>query len=144
MAFFTFDHHIKPQWCLNVLNLCVFASLQLVAFILIGVAGYGKAVAIITNISIMGGIIACGVFLLIVAIIGLAGAIKHHQVLLFFVSFKDTMSCILFSPAWSCASSPQATISGGWELLIFVLFNLFIIHMQILMFNMFKHTLHSQ
>ncbi len=62
---------------------------QLVAFILIGVAAYGKAVAIMTSIKLLGGIIACGVFLLLVALIGLVGAVKHHQVLLFFVSFGN-------------------------------------------------------
>lgn len=59
---------------------------QLVSFILIGVAAYGKAAALITSLTLMSGIIACGVFLLMVALIGLVGAIKHHQVLLFFVS----------------------------------------------------------
>lgn len=62
---------------------------QMVAFILIGVAAYGKAAAYIATIEIMGGIIACGVFLLLISIIGLIGAVKHHQVLLFFVSFKQ-------------------------------------------------------
>lgn len=60
---------------------------QVVAFVLIGVAAYGKAVAIIATIHVMGGIIACGVFLFLIAVVGLIGAIKHHQVLLFFVSF---------------------------------------------------------
>ena len=49
-------------------------------------AAYGKAVAIIATVSVLGGIIACGVFLLLIAIVGLIGAIKHHQVILFFVS----------------------------------------------------------
>jgi hypothetical protein len=62
--------------------------LQLVAFILIGVAVYGRASAVVTNLPIVGGILACGVFLILISILGLIGAIKHHQVLLFFVSFK--------------------------------------------------------
>lgn len=66
-------------------------NLQAVAFILIGVAAYAKAVAVIATVSVMGGIIACGVFLLLVAIIGLIGAVKHHQVLLFFVSFNQLL-----------------------------------------------------
>ncbi|XP_070536878.1 tetraspanin-31-like [Ptychodera flava] len=56
----------------------------LVSFILIGVAAYGRIMAIVTSIAIIGGIIACGVFLFLVALIGLVGAVKHHQVLLFF------------------------------------------------------------
>ena len=50
------------------------------AFILMGVAGYGKAASIVSSVSIVGGIVACGVFLLLVSILGLFGAIRHHQV----------------------------------------------------------------
>lgn len=49
---------------------------------------YGRASAVVTNLPIVGGILACGVFLILISILGLIGAIKHHQVLLFFVSFK--------------------------------------------------------
>ena len=59
----------------------------MVAFILIGVAAFAKAAAYIIDISVMGGIIACGVFLLIIASVGIVGTILHHQVTLFFVSF---------------------------------------------------------
>jgi len=62
--------------------------LQLVGFILIGVATYAKAASVVTSLPIIGGIVACGVFLLIISIMGLIGAVKHHQVLLFFVSWK--------------------------------------------------------
>lgn len=62
--------------------------LQVVAFILIGVAVYGKASALVTNLPIIGGILACGVILILISILGLIGAVKHHQVLLFFVSFS--------------------------------------------------------
>jgi tetraspanin-13/31 len=57
------------------------------SFILIGVAAYGKAVAIIETVTVMGGIIVCGCLLLILALVGLVGTINHHQVMLFFVSF---------------------------------------------------------
>jgi len=55
--------------------------------VLIGVAGFAKAAAYIVDISVMGGIIACGVFLLIIALVGIIGTVLHHQVTLFFVSF---------------------------------------------------------
>lgn len=57
-------------------------------FILIGVATYGKAANLVTSLPIIGGIVACGIFLLVIAIMGLIGAVKHHQVLLFFVSLQ--------------------------------------------------------
>lgn len=63
--------------------------MQVVAFILIGVAVYGRASALVTNLPIIGGILACGVILFLISILGLIGAVKHHQVLLFFVSFSS-------------------------------------------------------
>lgn len=59
----------------------------MVASILISVAVYGQALALVTNLPIVGGILACGVFLILISLLGLAGAVKHHQVMLFFVSF---------------------------------------------------------
>ncbi len=58
----------------------------MVAVILIGVGGYVKSASIVTSLAIVGGIIAVGVFLLLVAVLGLYGTAKHHQVHLFFVS----------------------------------------------------------
>lgn len=56
--------------------------------VLIGVAVYAKASAKITSLPILGGVIACGVFLLLVAVLGVVGAVRHSQVILFFVSFE--------------------------------------------------------
>lgn len=69
------------------MNINGYFFLQVVAFILIGVAVYGRASALVTNLPIIGGILACGVILFLISILGLIGAVKHHQVLLFFVSF---------------------------------------------------------
>jgi hypothetical protein len=73
---------------------------------------YGRASAVVTNLPIVGGILACGVFLILISILGLIGAIKHHQVLLFFVSFnlmrntRDTYcDCQWMSEAVSYISS---------------------------------------
>lgn len=54
---------------------------QLEGLLLIGVAAWGK------ELGIMGVVIAVGFFLLLIAIVELIGAIRHHQVMLFFVSF---------------------------------------------------------
>jgi len=66
-----------------------------VAFILIGVAAWAKAAAYIVDISVMGGVIACGVFLLIIACVGVVGTVLHHQVTLFFVSFCPRVQIIM-------------------------------------------------
>ncbi|KAG5282583.1 hypothetical protein AALO_G00057600 [Alosa alosa] len=57
---------------------------MLVGLLLIGVAAWGKGFGIVSSIHIIGGVIAVGVFLLLIAIVGLIGAIHHHQVMLFF------------------------------------------------------------
>jgi len=57
---------------------------MLVSLIMIGVAVHGKASGIVTSLPIVGGITACGVFLLFISVVGLIGALRHHQVMLFF------------------------------------------------------------
>eukprot|EP00063_Salmo_salar_P027554 XP_014002389.1 PREDICTED: tetraspanin-31-like [Salmo salar] len=72
------------------------ASLE--GLLLIGVAAWGK------ELGIMGVVIAVGFFLLLIAIVELIGAIRHHQVMLFFyililflvflVQFGVSCSCL--------------------------------------------------
>ncbi|RXN10036.1 tetraspanin-31 [Labeo rohita] len=56
----------------------------LVGLLLIVVAAWGKGFGIVSSIHIIGGVIAVGFFLLLIAIVGLIGAVHHHQVMLFF------------------------------------------------------------
>lgn len=65
----------------------LFYLFQMVGFLLIGVGVYGRAASIVTNLPIIGGILACGVILILISVLGLIGAVKHHQVMLFFVSY---------------------------------------------------------
>jgi tetraspanin-13/31 len=64
-----------------------YSLFQLVGILLISVGVYGRAASIVTNLPIIGGILACGIILIIISVMGLIGAVKHHQVILFFVSF---------------------------------------------------------
>ncbi|KAL0978273.1 hypothetical protein UPYG_G00168250 [Umbra pygmaea] len=57
---------------------------MLVGLLLIIVAAWGKGFGIVSSIHIIGGVIAVGVFLLLISIVGLIAALNHHQVLLFF------------------------------------------------------------
>ncbi|KAL0611855.1 LOW QUALITY PROTEIN: Tetraspanin-31 [Plecturocebus cupreus] len=57
---------------------------MLVGLLLIGVAAWGKGLGLVSSIHIIGGVMAVGVFLLLIAVAGLVGAVNHHQVLLFF------------------------------------------------------------
>lgn len=47
-------------------------------------AAWAKGLGLVSSIHIIGGVIAVGVFLLLIAVAGLVGAVNHHQVLLFF------------------------------------------------------------
>ncbi|XP_057373511.1 tetraspanin-31-like [Daphnia carinata] len=92
----------------------------LVGFILIGVATYGKAANLVTSLPIIGGIVACGIFLLVIAIMGLIGAVKHHQVLLFFyMVVLFILFVIQFAIACACLavnSETQKTLAeAGWN-----------------------------
>jgi len=54
------------------------------AFILIGVASHAKHANIAETLPVVGGIIACGVFLLFTALLGLFATFKQSQALMFY------------------------------------------------------------
>ncbi|XP_043974314.1 tetraspanin-13a [Gambusia affinis] len=56
----------------------------MVSLLMIGVAAWGKWFGLVSSISVVAAVIGVGVFLLLVAFVGLCGALKHQQVLLFF------------------------------------------------------------
>lgn len=95
---------------------------MLVGLLLIGVAAWGKEFGIVSSIHIIGGVIAVGVFLLLIAIVGLVGAIHHHQVMLFFymvilfmvflVQFGVSCSCLAMN-----RGQQEKLLSSTWGLL---------------------------
>jgi len=77
-----------------------------VAFLLIGVAAAAKNADYIRSVSTVGGIVACGVFLLFIAIVGLYGTVKHHQILLFvYMVVLFSIFVIQFSVACACLAA---------------------------------------
>lgn len=78
--------------------------------LLIGVAAWGKGFGLVSSIHIIGGVIAVGVFLLLIAIVGLIGALHHHQVMLFFVSFARRRAAI---GCRSLAKPPLASLTAA-------------------------------
>ncbi|XP_015676052.1 tetraspanin-31 isoform X1 [Protobothrops mucrosquamatus] len=84
----------------------------LVGLLLIGVAAWGKEFGIVPSLNIIGGVIAVGFFLLLIAIVGLIGAINHHQVMLFFYmiilglififQFGISCACLTLKPHKQC------------------------------------------
>jgi len=87
----------------------------LVSFLMIGVAVHGKVSGIVTSLPIVGGITACGVFLLMISVIGLIGAVRHHQVLLFFYM---VVLFLIFLIQFSCSCAALAINENDEKILI--------------------------
>jgi len=95
----------------------------LVSFLMIGVAVHSKVVGYITSLPIVGGITASGVFLLFISVVGLIGAMKHHQVMLFFYM---VVLFFIFIIQFSCSCAAltmannehdqQVIFKGAWDL----------------------------
>ena len=86
---------------------------------LIAIGGHWITSNIVTSLPIIGGVIACGVFLSMLSVAGLVGAVKHHQVLLFFyMVIMLVVFLIQFSIACACltvSTSAQKDLSRkGW------------------------------
>jgi len=88
----------------------------LVAVLLIGIAAYAKASAVITSFEIAGGIIASGLFLLFISFLGLFAAIKHHQVVLFFyIVILFILFLIQFSVSIACLAFTETQVNDAIE-----------------------------
>ncbi|XP_030573846.1 tetraspanin-13 isoform X1 [Drosophila novamexicana] len=92
----------------------------MIGFLLIGVGVYARAASVVTNLPIVGGILACGVILICISMLGLAGAVKHHQVMLFFYMIILFMLFLIqFSIASSClavnSEQQQQFAEQGWK-----------------------------
>ncbi|XP_063362913.1 tetraspanin-13 isoform X1 [Cydia amplana] len=92
-----------------------------VASILISVAVYGQTTSLVnTNLPILGGILACGVLLILISLLGMAGAVKHHQVMLFFyMVILFLLFLVQFSVACAClavnSDQQEMLAKQGWN-----------------------------
>ncbi|XP_062975760.1 tetraspanin-31 isoform X2 [Elgaria multicarinata webbii] len=94
----------------------------LVGLLMIGVAAWGKGFGIVSSLHIIGGVIAVGFFLLLIAIVGFIGAINHHQVMLFFyIVILGLVFLFQFGVSCSClaltSSKQESLLSGAWKFL---------------------------
>jgi tetraspanin-13/31 len=74
----------------------------------------------VTSLPIIGGVVASGIFLILISAVGIVGAARHHQVLLFFyMIILFIVFLIQFSVACACLSvsyETQANIATqGWK-----------------------------
>ncbi|XP_054844121.1 tetraspanin-31-like [Eublepharis macularius] len=94
----------------------------LVGLLLIGVAAWGKGFGIVSSIHIIGGVRAVGFFLLLIAIVGLIGAVNHHQVMLFFyMIILGLVFLFQFGVSCSCLAlskrKEESLLSSAWGML---------------------------
>ncbi|XP_036394962.1 tetraspanin-13a [Megalops cyprinoides] len=102
-------------------SLCALNILYvMVSLLMIGIAAWGKWFGLVSSFQVVGGVIGVGVFLFIVALVGLIGAMKHHQVLLFFYMIILFMVFVVqFSVSCACLAinkDQQAQLlEVGWN-----------------------------
>ncbi|XP_032373875.1 tetraspanin-13a [Etheostoma spectabile] len=92
----------------------------LVGLLLIGVASWGKWFDLVSSIRVVAGVIGVGIFLFVVAVMGLWGALKHHQVLLFFYMIILFIVFVLqFSVSCACLAlnkdQQNHLLEVGWN-----------------------------
>uniref|UniRef100_A0A3B3WS46 Tetraspanin 13a n=1 Tax=Poecilia mexicana TaxID=48701 RepID=A0A3B3WS46_9TELE len=92
----------------------------MVSLLLIGVAAWGKWFGLVSSISVVAAVIGVGVFLLLVAFVGLCGALKHQQVLLFFYMMILFVVFVLqFSISCACLAlntdQQNQLLEVGWN-----------------------------
>ncbi|XP_030250571.1 tetraspanin-13-like [Sparus aurata] len=102
-------------------SLCALNILYvLVSLLLMGVAAWGKWFGLVSSIRVVAGVIGVGVFLFLVAIVGLCGALKHHQVLLFFyMMILFIVFVVQFSVSCACLAlnkdQQNLLLEVGWN-----------------------------
>lgn len=92
----------------------------LVSLLLIGVAAWGKWFGMVSSITVMAGAIGVGVFLFLVALMGLCGALKHNQILLFFYMIILFVVFVMqFSVSCACLAlnkeQQDHLLEAGWN-----------------------------
>ncbi|XP_076610091.1 tetraspanin-13b isoform X3 [Chaetodon auriga] len=102
-------------------SLCALNILYvMVSLLMIGIAAWGKWFGLVSSFQVVGGIIGVGIFLFFVSLAGLIGAMKHHQVLLFFYMIVLVMVFIVqFSVSSACLAinreQQDHLLEVGWN-----------------------------
>ncbi|XP_028837255.1 tetraspanin-13a isoform X2 [Denticeps clupeoides] len=92
----------------------------MVSLLMMGGAAWGKWFGLVSSFRVVGGVVGVGIFLFFVALIGLCGAIKHHQVLLFFyMLILFTIFVVQFSVGSACLAinddQQERLLEIGWN-----------------------------
>lgn len=98
----------------------MFVYFQTVGILLIALGTHWMRSNRVSSLPIIGGVVACGVFLNLVSVFGIYATVKHHQVYLFFyMVILFVLFIIQFSIASAClavSKTTQQTIAKqGWS-----------------------------
>lgn len=102
-------------------SLCALNILYImVSLLLIGIAAWGLGFGLISSLRVVGGVFGVGIFLFLIALIGLIGAVKHHQVLLFFyMIILFLVFVVQFSLSCACLAinkeQQEHLLEVGWN-----------------------------
>uniref|UniRef100_UPI00358EEC62 tetraspanin-31-like n=1 Tax=Myxine glutinosa TaxID=7769 RepID=UPI00358EEC62 len=102
-------------------TLCLINTVfMMVGLLFVGIAAYGKGFGIISSLSLVGGIISVGILLFIIGLIGVIGALRHHQVLLFFyMAVMVPMFVIELAVSCACLALPESQelnlLKASWQ-----------------------------
>uniref|UniRef100_H3C9C6 Tetraspanin 13a n=1 Tax=Tetraodon nigroviridis TaxID=99883 RepID=H3C9C6_TETNG len=92
----------------------------MVSLLLIGAAAWGKWLGMVSSIRVVAAVLGVGAFLFLVALMGLCGALGHHQVLLFFyMSILFVVFVLQFSVSCACLALNRGQqnhlLEVGWN-----------------------------
>uniref|UniRef100_A0A8C6SQI9 Tetraspanin 13a n=1 Tax=Neogobius melanostomus TaxID=47308 RepID=A0A8C6SQI9_9GOBI len=96
------------------------AGSLLVSVLLVGVACWGKLFSLVSSVRVVVAVIGVGCFLFLVAFMGLCGALKHNQILLFFYMIVLFVVFVMqFSVSCACLSlnkeQQDRLLEAGWN-----------------------------
>ncbi|KPP70902.1 tetraspanin-13-like [Scleropages formosus] len=101
----------------------------MVSLLMIGIAAWGKWFGLVSSFQVVGGVIGVGVFLFFVALVGLIGAVKHHQYMIvlfmvFVVQFSVSCASLaitkeqqdhLLEVGWNNSQSTQRDVEKSLD-----------------------------
>ncbi|KAM9723288.1 tetraspanin-13a [Menidia menidia] len=92
----------------------------MVSLLLMGVAAWGRWLGLVSSFGVVAAAVGVGAFLLLVALAGLCGALRHHQVLLFFYMMVLFLVFVLqFSVSCACLAltteQQHRLLEAGWN-----------------------------
>ncbi|XP_026996494.1 tetraspanin-31-B-like [Tachysurus fulvidraco] len=104
-------------------TLCALNAVYLVVGVsLLAAAGYGKSVGIVWSLSIISVVMVVGVFLIFISILGIMGALRQNQIVLFtYILVMIVVFIFQFTVSCSCLTigreKQERLLSLSWEMM---------------------------